>query len=121
MTTVSAMSQYLQNIMTSGCWVVRTLWHSIRPFMTQNGWHFNGVRNVRTALAYQWLNMIEVVDHAADFLIVPDSWLAVLRQAPAVSLVTGGNGEFYVDMLYTTCGNKVEEPQKTVSRNKGST
>lgn len=40
--------------------------------------------------------------------------MAVLRLAPDVSLVTGGNYELYVDMLYTTFGNKVEEPQKRV-------
>ena len=44
------------------------LWLSIRPFMQKDGWHFNDARNVSTGLAYQWQNIIEVVDHAAYFL-----------------------------------------------------
>lgn len=83
--------------------------------MTKDGWHFHDTGHVSTALAYQWQNMIEVVDHAAYFLTVPESWLAVLRQAPDVSLVTGGKDAFYVDMLYTTFGNKVEEPQTSIT------
>lgn len=68
-----------------------------------------------TALAYQWQHIIESVDHAAYFLTVPDSWLAVLRLAPDASLVTGGNHGVYVDRLYTTVGNKVEEPQNRIT------
>ena len=70
-------------------------------------------REHRFGVPMAWQNMIEVVDHAAYLLTVPESWNAVLDKVPKVTLITGDKDEIYVDMTYTTIGNKVEEPKKS--------